>query len=99
VVSRTLTNAGDGVTIGDNPEQLIHEIKASQGSEIILFGSRSVAQELIRINQVDDFWLFVNPVILGKGISFLETGTRIPLELVKTHSFNSGVVCLQYQKA
>ncbi|RYY71560.1 MAG: hypothetical protein EOO13_02670 [Chitinophagaceae bacterium] len=46
---------------------------------------------------IDGYWLFLNPVILGKGIA-LFTGARekVRLQLLSTQSFNCGVIELNY---
>ena len=49
-------------------------------------------------NLIDEYWLFVNPVLLGQGIPlFKNIQDRTSLMLVKSHIFQSGVVCLQYE--
>ncbi len=46
---------------------------------------------------VDEYWLFVNPVILGAGIPlFAPLEKRANLTLLNTHQFDSGVMCLHY---
>jgi dihydrofolate reductase len=50
-------------------------------------------------NMIDDYWLFINPVLIGEGIPlFRNIKDRIKLKLLATHPFLSGVVCLHYQK-
>jgi dihydrofolate reductase len=48
-------------------------------------------------NLIDGYWLFVNPVILGRGIPlFKDIADRTDLTLVTTRLFTSGVVELNY---
>ncbi|MEI9946054.1 MAG: hypothetical protein WDN26_17760 [Chitinophagaceae bacterium] len=48
-------------------------------------------------NLVEEYWLFVNPVLIGKGVPlFKNIKERVKLKLVTAHSFTSGVVCLHY---
>src|SRR5262245_20948943 len=71
VLSRTMKGADLTNTeiISDNLSDRINEIKQSGGSkEILLFGSPTATQSLIQLNLIDGYWLFINPIILGRGI-------------------------------
>ena len=101
VLSRTMKNESRPNTrfIGDNVNQEITNIKKAAGNEIIIFGSPSVAHTLTLADLIDEYWLFINPIILGKGIPmFPILEQRINLKLIKSHAFESGVVCLHYGK-
>jgi dihydrofolate reductase len=63
----------------------------------LLFGSPSATHSLIKLNLIDGYWLFVNPIILGKGIPlFTDINNKIRLNLLTTHQFTSGVTELNY---
>ena len=78
----------------------INEIKQSRkggGEDILLFGSPTATHSLIHENLIDGYWLFVNPVILGKGIPlFVNVKDKINLKLLNTRQFTSGVTELNY---
>lgn len=75
----------------------IRKLKAREGQEIVIFGSPSAAHALMAENLIDDYWLLINPVLLGQGIPlFKDIQTRIKLELAGTKVFTSGVVMLHY---
>jgi dihydrofolate reductase len=75
----------------------IKKLKQQDGKNLVMFGSPSVAHLLIKNNLVDEYWLFVNPVLLGAGIPLFKDGsTNVKLKLNETKSFDSGVVALQY---
>ncbi len=85
--------------ISDNLEAQIIELKRQEGKEIVMFGSPGTAHALMQYNLIDDYWLFVNPIILGQGIPlFRDTKHAIKLKLLTTKAFTSGVVCLHYEK-
>jgi dihydrofolate reductase len=99
VLSRTMKN--DGLTnteiISDNLSDRINEIKRQAGSEIALFGSPTATHSLIQQNLIDGYWLFVNPIILGRGIPlFAGIKEKINLKLLTTRQFTSGVTELNY---
>jgi dihydrofolate reductase len=54
--------------ISDNVVENIRQVEEQTGKEIVMFGSPTVAHLLMQHNLIDDYWLFVNPVLLGKGI-------------------------------
>jgi dihydrofolate reductase len=103
VLSKTMKDADLTNTkiISHNITERMNEIKqsASSGSEeILLFGSPTATHSLMQLNLIDGYWLFVNPIILGRGIPLfagIEDKTR--LKLLATRQFTSGVTELSYR--
>ncbi|SDG14718.1 dihydrofolate reductase family protein [Chitinophaga filiformis] len=88
------------VFISEDVEQRIKAIKRQNGKEILIFGSPSATHSLLQYDLIDEFWLFVNPVILTKGIPlFKNVPETTQLTLVSSKSFANGVVCVHYMKA
>ena len=52
---------------------------------------------LAQHNLVDEYFLFVYPVVLGTGKKLLPDGLRVNLKLVESKPFPSGVVLMRYQ--
>ena len=102
VLSKTMKDANlDNTTIiSDNLSDRINEIKQSGNGgseEILLFGSPTATNSLIQLNLIDGYWLFVNPIILGRGIPlFTNIKDTIKLNLLSTGQFASGVTELNY---
>lgn len=85
--------------IGNNLAEEITSLKKTPGSEILLFGSPTATHSLMAEDLIDEYWLFVNPVLLSEGIPlFNKIGTKQALTLVSSKVFPSGVVCLQYTR-
>jgi len=83
--------------ISDNLSDRINEIKQQAGKDILLFGSPTATQSLIQLNLIDGYWLFLNPIILGRGIPlFVDIKDKIKLKLLTTRQFTSGVTELNY---
>jgi dihydrofolate reductase len=83
--------------ISDNLSDRINEIKQSGNKDILLFGSPTATHSLIKLNLIDGYWLFVNPIILGRGIPlFTEIKDTIKLNLLTTRQFACGVTELNY---
>ncbi|MBL7891191.1 MAG: dihydrofolate reductase family protein, partial [Bacteroidia bacterium] len=78
----------------------INEIKQSRSGgskDILLFGSPTATHSLIQLNLIDGYWLFVNPIILGRGIPlFADIKEKIKLNLLTTRQFTCGVTELNY---
>lgn len=102
VLSKTMKDTGLTNTeiISDNIQDRINEIKKSSNGgskDILLFGSPTATHSLIQQNLIDGYWLFVNPVILGRGIPlFVDIKDKIKLNLLTTHQFACGVTELNY---
>jgi dihydrofolate reductase len=68
-----------------------------QDKDIITYGSGTLVTALIRLNLVDEFQLWIHPVILGKGKPlFRELNYTNNLRLLSTKTFDSGVVFAHY---
>lgn len=84
--------------ISSNLTGEISKLKQGAGSEILMFGSPSATHALMAENLIDEYWLFINPILLGQGIPlFKNIKDRTALTLVKSKIFASGVVCLHYE--
>jgi len=90
----SLTNT---TIISDNLSDRIHEIKQGAGKDILLFGSPRATHSLMEQSLIDGYWLFVNPIILGRGIPlFVDIKDKIKLHLLTTRQFTCGVTELNY---
>jgi dihydrofolate reductase len=64
---------------------------------IALSGSVSVVRQLLAAGLLDELHLFVHPVLAGTGLRLFEVGTsQIPLRLLSSHPFATGVLYLVY---
>lgn len=85
--------------ISDEVEHRVKALKQQAGKEIIIFGSPGASHSLMHYGLIDEFWLFVNPMLLGKGIPlFKDIQQATELKLVTNKAFTNGVICLHYQK-
>ncbi len=99
VLSKTLKESDltNTTIISDNLSDKINEIKQQEGSDILLFGSPTATHSLMQLNLIDGYWLFLNPIILGNGISlFVDIKDKINLKLLTTRQFTCGVTELNY---
>ncbi|MFE6760537.1 dihydrofolate reductase family protein [Streptomyces sp. NPDC057684] len=82
----------------------VKEVKALKalegGKDIVLTGSITLAHTLIEAGLVDEYRLFVYPVVQGRGRRLFPDGYEVPrLRLVESKPFRSGIVLLRYVPA
>ncbi len=78
----------------------IAELKRAPGENIWLVGGGEIVAECLRFDLIDEWKLFVHPIILGSGIPLFARGlpTRA-LKFVRCERFDSGLVQLWYRRA
>ena len=62
-------------------------------------GGPHLAAEAIRAGLVDEYRLFLAPVVIGGGTASLPDDVRLDLELIDERRFGSGVVHLHYRRS
>ncbi|MBD1851453.1 dihydrofolate reductase family protein [Leptolyngbya sp. FACHB-711] len=73
-------------------------IQNQEGNDIIAYGGVTFVSALIQHKLIDEFYLFINPVAIGNGMTiFRELDRRQDLTLVKSTSFECGIVALNYE--
>jgi dihydrofolate reductase len=78
---------------------IAEEVRAAQDGKDLGVGGAGLAAEFTRLGLVDEYRLFVYPVVLGGGTPYLPPlDERIDLELVETRTFGSRVVYLRYRR-
>jgi dihydrofolate reductase len=102
VLSKTLGASGlkNTQVIKENLAENINKIKQLTGKNILIFGSPEASHSLLDAGLIDEYWIFVNPILLGKGVPlFDKVPGIIKLKLIESKTFSSGVVALHYRKA
>ena len=74
----------------------VARMKASAEQDISV-GGPNLAAQAIRAGLVDEFQLFLTPVVVGGGQHWLPDGAQLSLELVDERRFAGGVVFLCYR--
>jgi len=73
----------------------VRQMKRTAGHDLAV-GGPDLAAHAIRAGLVDEYHLFVTPIIVGAGNPFLPDGVRVELELLDERRFGNGVVHLRY---
>jgi dihydrofolate reductase len=98
VVSRSLTSVGPNATpVDDDIEAVIRGLKAQLVGEIEVAGP-SLAGTLTDLGLIDEYRLYLHPVVLGRGKPFF-AGPRPPLRLVTSDLIGEDVIRLTYVPA
>lgn len=84
---------------GDLVEEIAH-LKKQDGRDIIAYGGGTFVSSLIKQGLIDEYFLFVNPVVLGQGMPIFEgVAYKQHLTLVEAIAFDCGIVVLRYEPA
>jgi dihydrofolate reductase len=84
---------------GDVAEE-VSRLKELPGKDILVFGSGTLVNGLMRLGLIDEYRLMIFPVVLGSGQRLFGDGVEeTVLELVGTETFDTGVVVLSYRPA
>jgi len=98
VVSRSLKSVGPNATlVADDYEAVIRGLKAQLVGEIDVAGP-NLAQSLTDLGLIDEYRLYLRPVVLGRGKPFF-AGPRPPLRLVASDLFGEDAIRLTYVPA
>jgi dihydrofolate reductase len=98
VVSRSLKSVGPNATlVGDALEAAIVGLKAQLAGEIDV-GGPELAQSLTDLGLIDEYRLYLHPVVLGQGKPFF-AGPRPPLRLLTSDRIAGDVIRLTYVPA
>jgi dihydrofolate reductase len=75
----------------------IHRLRQQSGKDMVMFGGAALAQSSMERGLIDEFRLFVTPIILGSGKPlFRPMKDRVALKLLDAKTFKSGTVLLSH---
>ena len=78
---------------------MIKKLKNSEGPDLKIWGSSKLVQLLLKHDLVDEFWLNIHPVVLGKGKRlFGDESMPGSFTLVESTATPSGVILANYKK-
>jgi dihydrofolate reductase len=100
VASTTLDRVDwqNSTVIRGNVAEELAKLKEQPGKNINVTGSVTLVRSLLRDDLLDELGLLVHPIVVGAGKRLFEAGSgQIPLTLVDSKTFSTGVVSLTYQ--
>ena len=100
VFSTTLERVeGNARLAGTDVASEVARLREEPGEGLISVAGASLASTLIKLNVIDEYRLFVDPVVVGGGTRYFPPlDAAIELELLETRTFGSRVVYLRYRR-
>src|ERR687892_524413 len=76
----------------------VSKIKSQSGRDIVVYGGVTFDSSLIKEKLIDEFYLFINPVAIGNGMTIFKDLNEIQkYSLIESKVFESGIVLLRYE--
>ena len=76
----------------------VNKIKSQTGGDIVVYGGASFDTSLIKEKLIDEFYLFINPVAIGNGMTIFKDLNEIQkYTLIESKAFECGKVLLRYK--
>ena len=98
IFSQTVTSINwTNARVSNDIVEEVRELKKEPGKDIMLYGGAKLVSSFIRENLIDEYHLFINPAIIGKGKTiFGNLKEKMSLKLVKATPSTTGIVILHY---
>ncbi len=77
----------------------IAALKKEEGAPLLIFGSPGLCHAFMALDAIDEFWIYLNPVLLGQGIRYFDKNVKTPLKRLSAKPFENGVTRFHYAKA
>ena len=99
VFTKTLNKSewiNTSIATGDLIEE-VSKIKSQSGRDIVVYGGATFDSSLIKEKLIDEFYLFINPVAIGNGMTIFKNLNEIQkYTLIESKAFECGKVLLRY---
>lgn len=100
VFSRKLKSSPGAEIARGNVAALVRKLRRAKGRHIWLLGGGQLVRDFVAANLIDDYFIFVHPILIGRGIPlFLKHKRDTKLKLKGAKAFKSGLVQLTYTRA
>ncbi len=81
-----------------DPSEEVSRLKKQPGKDMVIYGSGKIVSFLTQKGLIDDYRIFVAPVVLGAGKALFDgVGKKVWLKLVEAKNFKSGMTMLKYR--
>jgi len=98
IFSKTVTHINwTNTRVANDIVEEVKELKKEPGKDILIYGGAGIVSSFIRENLIDEYHLFINPVVIGNGRTIYNNVKRnTKLKLVTATSSLTGIVILTY---
>ena len=76
----------------------VADLKHSVGGNLVIMGSGELIGSLLDAGLIDEYLLFIHPVVLGNGRRLFADGARCSLRLMHSRSTDTGVIIADYAR-
>jgi dihydrofolate reductase len=102
VVSSTLDSVDEwqnSTLLKGDPYEELTAIKEQPGKNLNIVGSITLVRSLLRAKVLDELSLLIHPIAVGRGVRLFDEGDSVPLELMSSTTFSTGVLHTVYKPA
>lgn len=87
------------VFVNQSPAAFIRQLRKSPGKNIWLMGGGELARDFLKADLVDELYLGIVPVVLGRGIPlFPSPFPQRDFKLLENETFSRGMIALKYER-
>ena len=97
--SRTLESSDWNNVHLHKEARAVLDLKQQPGGDLLIFGSPGLVHAFLALDAIDEFWINLNPVVLGQGVRYLDDAVKTKLALAASRVFDNGVIRLNYVKS
>lgn len=100
VFSKSLSKSewDNTIVLNGNLKDEVMALKQKSGKDLIAYGGSKFVSSLIKEKLIDELHLFINPVIIGKGMPiFQDVSEKHDLKLISSKTFDCGIIVLTYK--
>lgn len=101
VVSNTISGHKwkNSIILNGKVEDQIKKLKQQDGADLQVYGSSNLIQTLLKYDLIDEFWLKIFPIILGKGKRLFGEGfLPTKFRLIENSVTPNGVIIANYAR-
>ena len=85
--------------VNESPAAFVRKLRKRPGKDIWLMGGGELARDFLKADLVDELYIGVVPVLLGKGIPLFPSGfPQRNFSLVENKTFSRGMIALKYKR-
>jgi len=98
IFSKTVTHINwTNARIANDIVEEVKELKKEPGKDILIYGGAGIVSAFIRENLIDEYHLFINPVVIGKGRTiYANVKQNMKLKLLHATPSATGIVIMTY---
>ena len=100
VASRTLKEPlpwQNSTLLGGDAERSVSKLRQQKGAALVILGSISLVQSLLRAHLIDELTITINPLLIGSGRRLLDGIPCEKLRLVSSMTTPKGVILVTYE--